>query len=102
MILREIKSLLEGDDPIPAAIVDRLVLAALIKIVEGQERTEDTITALAARITALEDNPSIIWYLRKRTIPTLAVIVSVFAVLTVIYSDPAARVVFGLLGISIP
>ncbi len=75
-LLEEMRRIV-GDEGVAQPVVNRLVLSSLLEL---HIATDD----ISEKVKTLVDNPSIIWYLRYKTKHAVAVIVSAFAILSVL------------------
>ncbi len=99
IIIEELKELLEKGDEISPKVARKLQLAISldthmeVKKINGRLKKVEAVTKTA------EDYPSLLWLLRFKTKKTVATIVVVFVVLSILYVSGLRESIFAWLGL---
>ncbi len=98
-LIEEFKTLLEDGEDISPKASHRMQLALSIDTHTEVKRINGRLKKVEASVTESEKHPSLLWLLRFKTKRTIAVIVTVFALLSLLYLAGPKEPVMGLFGL---
>ena len=99
-LIEEFKTLLENGEDISPKAERRMLLALSIDTHTEVKTINGRLKKVEAAVEENKKHPSLLWLLRFKTKRTVAIIVTVFTILSLLYISGTRAPIFELLGLS--